>query len=216
MQKSIFWTFLLLLPMHWSCSQSASKNIKKNNTDQNIENMEGLEIATLGAGCFWCVEAIFQDLRGVYKVESGYSGGHDDNPTYKEVCNGTTGHAEVVQVHFDPNEISFAEILEVFWHTHNPTTLNRQGNDVGTQYRSAIFYHSEAQKIAAEKSKKEAASDFSAAIVTEISAFDRFFAAEDYHQDYFNLNGDKNPYCSAVISPKVAKFRKQYKDKLKP
>ena len=179
--------------------------------------MEGLEIATLGAGCFWCVEALFQDLKGVEKVESGYAGGQVENPTYKAVCEGTTGHAEVIRVVFDPKVISFAEIIELFWAAHNPTTLNRQGNDVGTQYRSAIFYHSEAQKATAEASKKaaDASGEFEDPIVTEITAFTNYYAAEDYHQDYFNLNGDKNPYCSSVVAPKVAKFRKKYADRLK-
>ena len=173
-----------------------------------------MEVATLGAGCFWCVEAIFQDLKGVSKVESGYSGGHVKNPAYREVCNGTTGHAEVIQIHFDPQIISFDEILEVFWNTHNPTTLNQQGNDIGTQYRSAIFYHSDEQKAIAEKSKTAAAKDFDAPIVTEIVPFDVFYVAEDYHQNYYNGNGNQ-PYCSIVISPKVEKFRKKYADKLK-
>lgn len=173
-----------------------------------------MEVATLGAGCFWCVEAIFQDLKGVSKVVSGYSGGHVKNPAYREVCNGTTGHAEVIQVSFDPAIISYDQILEVFWNTHDPTTLNRQGNDVGTQYRSAIFYHSEDQKKSAEASKINAAKDFSAPIVTEIVPFEVFYSAEDYHQNYYNENGNQ-PYCSIVISPKVDKFRKKYAEKLK-
>ncbi len=172
------------------------------------------EIATLGAGCFWCVEAIFQDLKGVSKVVSGYSGGHVKNPAYREVCNGTTGHAEVIQVTFDPTIISFGDILEVFWNTHDPTTLNRQGADVGTQYRSAIYYHSEEQKKIAEASKIQASKYFSSPIVTEITAFDVFYGAEDYHQNYYNQNGQQS-YCAIVISPKVDKFRKKYADKLK-
>ncbi|HRQ31433.1 MAG TPA: peptide-methionine (S)-S-oxide reductase MsrA [Saprospiraceae bacterium] len=176
---------------------------------------DSLEIATLGAGCFWCVEAIFGDLIGVEKVESGYSGGQTDNPTYKQVCEGTTGHAEVCQIHFDPKVISFEEILEVFWTTHNPTTLNRQGNDVGTQYRSAIFYHSEQQKNIAEKSKAEVAPTlWDEPIVTEITSFSSFFPAEDYHQDYFELNPNQG-YCRAVIEPKVSKFRQKFRHKLK-
>ncbi|EJF52103.1 methionine-S-sulfoxide reductase [Saprospira grandis DSM 2844] len=184
-------------------------------SDKTVESMEGLAVATLGAGCFWCVEAIFQDLKGVKKVVSGYAGGQVENPTYKAVCAGTTGHAEVVQITFDPEVLSYTDLLEVFFFTHDPTTLNRQGNDVGTQYRSAIFYHSEEQKAAAEKVKAKMAVEFSDPIVTEVVAFDRFYSAEDYHQDYYNLNANKNPYCSAVISPKVNKFRKSYKDKLK-
>ncbi|MCC5945928.1 MAG: peptide-methionine (S)-S-oxide reductase MsrA [Bernardetiaceae bacterium] len=183
---------------------------------QNSENLSNLEIATLGAGCFWCVEAVYQEVEGVHKVVSGYTGGHVKNPAYREVCNGTTGHAEVVQVYFDPQVISFADILEVFWHTHNPTTLNQQGNDKGTQYRSAIFYQNEQQKKIAEKSLKETdASDLWAdPIVTEISPLGVFYEAEDYHQDYFANNGNQ-PYCSFVINPKVQKFRKEFKHRLK-
>ncbi|RJE74497.1 peptide-methionine (S)-S-oxide reductase [Reichenbachiella sp. MSK19-1] len=175
-----------------------------------------MDVATFGNGCFWCTEAIFQDLKGVSKVESGYSGGQTLDPTYKEVCTGTTGHAEVLQITYDPAVISFDELLEVFWKTHDPTTLNRQGNDVGTQYRSVVFYHSDEQKALAEKYKKElnASGAFNDPIVTEITAFDKFYVAEDYHQNYFNLNGSQ-PYCNFVIKPKVEKFRKVFKDKLK-
>ena len=174
------------------------------------------EVATLGAGCFWCVEAVFQRLRGVESVISGYSGGHEENPTYREVCAETTGHAEVCQITFDPAVISFADILEVFWYTHDPTTLNRQGADKGTQYRSAIFYHSEGQRVAAEQSKKaaNASGDWSSLIVTEITAFEKFYPAEPYHQDYFNLNPNQG-YCAYVVNPKVQKFQKQFRDKLK-
>lgn len=175
-----------------------------------------LEIATFGAGCFWCVEAVFQRLEGVEKVASGYSGGTVKNPSYKEVCTGRTGHAEVIQVHYDPDIISFEELLEVFWQTHDPTTLNRQGNDVGTQYRSAIFYHNENQKKLAETYKKKLNEQkvFPNPIVTEITPFEAFYVAEDYHQNYFNENGSQ-PYCSLVIAPKVEKFEKVFKDKLK-
>lgn len=173
-----------------------------------------MEVATLGSGCFWCTEAIFQGLKGVSRAESGYSGGSVKNPSYKEVCNGTTGHAEVVQVTFDPSVISFAEILDVFWNTHDPTTLNRQGNDVGTQYRSAIFYHSEEQKRTAEASRAHAAKYFTDPIVTEITPFETFYPAEDYHRDYFRLNGQQ-PYCNIVIRPKVEKFRNKYSRLLK-
>jgi peptide-methionine (S)-S-oxide reductase len=198
-----------------ACSQTNKKSDKMNN-EKSINN-DNLEIATLGAGCFWCVEAVFQDLKGVEKVVSGYSGGLVKNPSYREVCNGTTGHAEVVQITFNPEVISFEVILELFWATHDPTTLNRQGGDVGTQYRSAIFYHNDSQKIIAEKSKVKAdqSGDYNNPIVTEITEFTNFYPAEDYHQDYFNLNGDKNPYCSSVIAPKIAKFRKKYADRLK-
>lgn len=174
------------------------------------------ETATLGAGCFWCIEAVFQDLKGVHKVVSGYTGGKVNNPTYQEVCTGSTGHAEVAQITFDPAVISFAEVLEVFWLTHDPTTLNRQGADKGTQYRSAIFYHSPEQKAAAEKSLAETdASDlWPNPIVTEISPLTVFYPAEDYHQDYFKTNPNQ-PYCRAVISPKVQKFRKAFAAKLR-
>ncbi|WKN33984.1 peptide-methionine (S)-S-oxide reductase MsrA [Porifericola rhodea] len=175
-----------------------------------------MEIATFGNGCFWCTEAIFQNLNGVEEVTSGYSGGHVDNPTYKQVCTGTTGHAEVIHIKYDPAVISYDELLEVFWKTHDPTTPNRQGNDVGPQYRSAVFYHNEEQKEKAEKYKQElnAAGAYDAPIVTEITAFEKFYPAEDYHQNYFNLNGSQ-PYCSFVIRPKVEKFEQVFKDKLK-
>ncbi|NJN17888.1 MAG: peptide-methionine (S)-S-oxide reductase MsrA [Oscillochloris sp.] len=174
------------------------------------------EQATLGGGCFWCIEAVFDDLDGVSDVVSGYSGGHVVNPTYRQVCNETTGHAEVVQVTFDPNRISFRDVLEVFFSIHDPTTPNRQGADVGTQYRSAIFYHSDEQRRIAEEVIAEltAAKAFRNPIVTEVTAFDRFYAAEDYHQEYF-ANNTRQPYCQMVVAPKVAKFRKQYADRLK-
>lgn len=175
-----------------------------------------LETATFGAGCFWCVEAVFLQVEGVHKVVSGYTGGTTVNPTYQAVCMGMTGHAEVTQIQFDPDVISYEELLEVFWHTHDATTLNRQGADVGTQYRSAIFYHTEAQQRIAEKSKAEMdASDmWDAPIVTEIIPIDVFYPAEDYHQNYFQLNPNQ-PYCQFVIHPKMRKFTKDFKDKLK-
>ncbi|MCR6642715.1 MAG: peptide-methionine (S)-S-oxide reductase MsrA [Sporocytophaga sp.] len=178
--------------------------------------MANIDTATFGAGCFWCVEAIFQDMKGVHKVVSGYTGGHVDNPTYKEICTGNTGHAEVIQVYYDPEVVSFKDLLEVFWQTHDPTTLNRQGNDVGTQYRSAVFYHNTEQKELAEKYKKELdkSGAFSSPIVTEIVPVSKFFPAEDYHQNYFNLNQGQ-PYCTYVIKPKVEKFKKVFGDKLK-
>nr|WP_254090248.1 peptide-methionine (S)-S-oxide reductase MsrA [Dawidia soli] len=177
---------------------------------------EGLAVATFGSGCFWCTEAVFQNLEGVERVESGYSGGKVKNPTYKEVCSGLTGHAEVIQVYYDPAKVGYDELLEVFWKTHDPTTLNRQGADVGTQYRSAIFYHNDEQKQLAEKYKQELdkSGAFDAPIVTEIAPFEVFYKAEDYHQNYYNLNGSA-PYCSFVIQPKVEKFKKVFKDKLK-
>ena len=174
------------------------------------------EIATLGGGCFWCLEAVFDDLQGVTDVVSGYAGGHVQNPDYKSVCSGRTGHAEVVQVTFDPGVVSYEEVLGVFFAIHDPTTLNRQGADVGTQYRSAIFYHSGAQKAAAEAmiAQLNAEHIWPGPIVTEVTAAPVFYPAEDYHQEYFKRNPYQG-YCQAVISPKVAKFRKQYSQKLK-
>ncbi len=180
------------------------------------EAEEGLEIATLGSGCFWCTEAVFRELKGVKAAVSGYSGGEVPNPTYKAVSAGTTGHAEVIQVTYDPKEISFTDILKAFWETHDPTTLNRQGADVGTQYRSAVFYHNEQQKEEASAYKKQLdeSGKFKSPIVTEITAFKEFYPAEDYHQDYFNLNPNQQ-YCQYVIRPKLAKFRSKFADKLK-
>lgn len=177
---------------------------------------KAMDIATFGNGCFWCTEAVFQDLKGVSKAASGYMGGETLDPTYKEVCSGTTGHAEVLQITYDPEVISFTELLEVFWKTHDPTTLNRQGNDVGTQYRSVVFYHNDEQKTLAEKYKTKLndSGAFGDPIVTEITVADKFYVAEDYHQNYFNLNGSQ-PYCNFVIQPKVEKFREAFKDKLK-
>lgn len=176
-----------------------------------------MEIATLGTGCFWCTEAIFQSLIGVEKAASGYSGGHVENPTYEQVCAKTTGHAEVIRITYDPDQITFEDLLEVFWETHNPTTLNRQGNDVGPQYRSVIFYHNEEQKAIAEKSKRatDATDLYADPIVTEISPLINYYQAEDYHQEYYVRVGGRNPYCNLVVSPKVNKFRKQFKDRLK-
>ena len=168
----------------------------------------------MGAGCFWCVEAVFEQINGVQSAVSGYMGGHIKNPSYREVCTGRTGHAEVVQVHFDASQVSLETILEVFFATHNPTTLNRQGADVGTQYRSAIFYESEEQKVIAEKAIQDAQRALSEAIVTELGPATEFYKAEDYHQAYFELNGEA-PYCRAVIVPKMLKFKKQFKPLLK-
>ena len=175
-----------------------------------------MEVATLGGGCFWCLEAVYLDLEGVLKVQSGYAGGHDPSPTYDEVCRGTTGHAEVVQLDFDPEVTSFREVLEVFFAIHDPSTLNRQGADVGTQYRSAIFYHSQEQKRTAEALIQELETEgiWSDPIVTEVSPFEEFFEAEAYHNDYFRRNSGQ-PYCRAVIDPKVAKFRSRFRHKLK-
>ena len=172
--------------------------------------------ATLGTGCFWCTEAVFQQLQGVEKVTNGYSGGQAENPTYKQVCNGDTGHAECLNIAYHPSIISFEELLEVFWKTHDPTTLNRQGNDVGTQYRSVVFYHNDEQKKIVENqiAKLNKSGSWNNPIVTTLEPFVKFYAAEDYHQDYFNNNGG-NPYCQMVVRPKVEKFEKVFKDKLK-
>jgi len=169
------------------------------------------EVATLAGGCFWCTEAIFKRLRGVTKVTPGYAGGKTENPTYEQVCSGDTGHAEAIQIEFDPEQIGFETLLDVFWHTHDPTTLNRQGNDVGTQYRSVIFCHSDEQKKAAEKSKKELEKEgyYQDPIVTEIIPFTNFYEAEDYHQNYFENNKNKL-YCSIVIAPKIRKILSTY------
>jgi peptide-methionine (S)-S-oxide reductase len=171
---------------------------------------------TLGGGCFWCTEAIFKELRGVIKVVPGYSGGTVKNPSYKEVCTGTTGHAEVIQITYDPEQIAISEILEVFFMTHDPTTLNRQGPDTGTQYRSVIFYHSEEQKKEAESiiEQYEAEKVFNMPIVTEIEPFKAFYEAENYHHDYFSQNKEQ-PYCQFVVSPKIQKFKNKFRDKLK-
>lgn len=179
-------------------------------------NSNNSETATLGAGCFWCVEAVFDDLQGVTDVVSGYSGGHKENPTYQEVCAEMTGHAEVAQVTFDPEVLSYRDLLRVFFSVHDPTTLNRQGNDIGTSYRSAIFYHSEEQKKTAEEVIDEVTKEgvYDDPIVTEVAAFDKFWPAEDYHQEYFT-NNPNQPYCAAVVAPKVAKFRQKFADRLK-
>ena len=174
------------------------------------------ELATLGGGCFWCLEAVYKELRGVERVVSGYAGGHAENPTYERVCSGTTGHAEVVQITYDPAQVSFAELLEVFFTIHDPTTLNRQGADVGTQYRSAVFYHTPEQRETAERLIREfeAAGVWDAPLVTEVAPLVKFYPAEEYHQDYFEKNPFQ-PYCRAVVAPKVGKFRKRFLEKLK-
>ena len=176
-----------------------------------------METATLAGGCFWCVEAVYDELRGVAAVESGYMGGRTANPTYGDICEGNTGHAEVVQIKFDPDVVTFGELLEVFFTVHDPTTLNRQGNDVGTQYRSAIFYHTPEQKAVAEATIAaiDARKLWGNAIVTEVVPAATFHIAEDYHQEYFARTGNANPYCSAIVAPKVAKFRKSFLAKLK-
>jgi len=189
----------------------------EDSTVKNNPTLPATEIATLANGCFWCTEAVFTSLEGVIQVTSGYTGGKTKNPTYKEVCSGETGHAECLQIIYDPTKISFAELLEVFWETHDPTTLNRQGNDVGTQYRSGIFYHSEEQREKATQYKADLykSGAFDRPIVTEITPFAIFYPAENYHQQYYEMNGDSNPYCQLVIRPKLEKFRKVFKEKLK-
>lgn len=182
-----------------------------------LAKLTHLDSATFGAGCFWCVEAIFKNLEGVESVVSGYSGGDVNNPTYEEVCSGSTGHAEVCQLTYDPSKITYTELLEVFWQLHDPTTLNRQGEDVGTQYRSVIFYHNAQQKKLAEKYKRELneSGAWNNPIVTAINPYKKFYRAEEYHQEYYKLNAD-NPYSTFVILPKMEKFKKVFKDKLKP
>jgi len=185
-------------------------------SDETIPAGIKTDTATFATGCFWCTEAIFQELKGVLKVTSGYSGGTVKNPSYEEVCSGITGHAECLNIIYDPKQISYDELLEVFWESHDPTSLNRQGNDVGTQYRSAVFYHDAAQKEKAEqyKAKLDKSGAYDKPIVTEITAFNNFYPAENYHQDYYRLHGSQ-PYCTFVIRPKVEKFEKVFKDKLK-
>lgn len=196
-----------------SCGQSTvNQDIHKT----FLNNYTNMDTATFGAGCFWCVEAIFQQLKGVEDVKSGYMGGKIKNPTYREVCSGLTGHAEVVQIIYNPEIISYSDLLEVFFQTHDPTTLNRQGADVGTQYRSVIFYHNQEQKELAEKIKKELNENkvFDNPVVTEIAPATEFFVAEDYHQNYYNEN-PLQPYCTYVIKPKLEKFKKIFHEKLK-
>ena len=189
-------------------------SLPANSQVENMENKESLETITLGAGCFWCVEAVFEQLDGVLSAVSGYMGGHIKNPGYREVCTGRTGHAEVVQVAYDTSRIALSDLLAVFFATHDPTTLNRQGADVGTQYRSAIFYNSEDQQATAEAALQQAQGDYENRIVTEIAPASAFYEAEDYHQAYYELNGEA-PYCRAVIAPKMQKFRKQFEPLLK-
>lgn len=209
-------SFVLVLCSLCSCQGqegSPSKIVKKEKM-----NNENFEKATFGGGCFWCVEVVFDQLKGVQKVTSGYAGGHVENPTYKQVCEGNTGHAEVIQVEFDPKVISFDELLEVFWTVHDPTQLNRQGNDIGTQYRSIILYENEAQKSTAENSIRtfEASEMYEGNFTTELVPLEKFYTAEDYHQNYYENNSETNPYCSIVVKPKIDKFYEKFYDKLKP
>ncbi len=198
-----------------SCAQQKVKKETSKMTQEKV-NPANLDTATFGAGCFWCVEAQFQMLDGVLKVESGYSGGHVKNPAYREVCEGTTGHAEVCQVTYDKTKLTYDDMLQAFWTSHDPTQLNRQGNDHGTQYRSVIFYHNAEQKKIAENYKMKLNDEkvYNSPVVTEISPFTVFYKADDSHQNYFNQNGDQ-PYCTYVIQPKVEKFRKVFGNKLK-
>lgn len=212
--------FLSILAAFSACAQKdnfhSSKTFKQMNETTNHDKSHKTDVATFGAGCYWCTEAQFQQLKGVEKVESGFSGGHVDNPTYKEVCFGNTGHAEVCNITYNPSVITFDELLAAFWTCHDPTTLNRQGNDVGTQYRSVIFYHNEEQHKKAEDYKKKLNDEqaFANPVVTEIAPFKAFYKAEDYHQNYYNDNKSA-PYCQFVVGPKVDKFKKVFKDKLK-
>jgi peptide-methionine (S)-S-oxide reductase len=185
-------------------------------TTMEAQNSNKYQLATFGMGCFWCTEAIFQELKGVIKVTPGYAGGHKENPTYEEVCEGNTGHTEVTQIVFDPTQISYTELLEVFFKVHDPTTLNRQGNDIGYQYRSVIFYHNDEQKKLAQyyKQKLNEEKVYDNPIVTAIEPFTNFYPAEDYHKNYYKLNSNK-PYCQLVIKPKLEKFEKVFRDKLK-
>lgn len=216
MKIGVIKTVPLWLIMAFGCETGAQiPSTNQDMSDTEIAKTTS-DTATFGAGCFWCVEAVFQELNGVMSVTSGYMGGHVKNPTYKEVCTGQTGHAEVAQIIYDPSKISFAELLEVFWKTHDPTTLNRQGADAGTQYRSVVFYHSEGQRAEAEKYKKDLdlAGAWDKPIVTEISKAEIFYPAENYHQNYYSQNGEA-AYCQFVIRPKLDKFRKVFADKLK-
>lgn len=209
-------TFLSCL---FSCAQSENPNrsMLTSLSSGNGNASSNTDTATFGTGCFWCTEAIFDQLDGVEKVVSGYSGGHTENPTYKEVCGEETGHAECVRIVYDPSRITYDELLEIFWQVHDPTSLNRQGADVGTQYRSAIFYHNEEQKQKAEKYKAELDSSgaFDKPVVTEITPASKFYVAENYHQEYYELNKNSNPYCAMVIRPKLDKFQKVFKEKLR-
>lgn len=207
--------FVSILFLIHNCS-SQNKELKSENTREMSNN--NLEKATFGGGCFWCVEAVFDQLLGVESVTSGYAGGHKANPTYEEVCAGTTGHAEVIQVVFNPERISYDELLEVFWTVHDPTQLNRQGNDVGEQYRSIILYESEEQELIAKRSIQEfEASDmYNGNFKTQVVPLEKFYSAETHHQNYYETVGDQNPYCTLVVKPKVDKFYKMFYDKLKP
>jgi peptide-methionine (S)-S-oxide reductase len=215
-KMKIFFLFTALLFTISGCKESTSQDQKKEKEKMDQTDEGKLNLATFGSGCFWCSEAIFERVKGVSKVVSGYTGGNIPNPTYEAVCSGKTGHAEVIQITYDPKIVSYDELLEIFWKTHDPTTLNRQGADVGTQYRSVIFYNDEDQKKKAENYKAELnkAGIWKDPIVTEISPLKKFYPAEKYHQDYYEQNPNQG-YCSFVITPKIEKFEKIFKDKLK-
>lgn len=205
MKNNVFYFLISFTLFNYSFAQ--------NQTDMK----EGLEVATIGGGCFWCVEAVYQRLNGVEKVVSGYAGGDTKNPTYKEICTGTTNHAEVTQIYYDPSIITYEDIIEIFWHVHDPTTLNRQGNDIGTQYRSIILYHNDEQKTIAEGSKTKFEAEKiwgNKSFTTQVVPLDIFYQAEEYHQNYFNNNPNQG-YCTYVVAPKVQKFQKDYKERLK-
>ncbi len=209
--KNIVSLFLATVFFMSACSQTQQKP-----TMAEIKNTNAYDTATFGAGCFWCVEAVFQQIKGVVKVSSGYMGGEIKNPSYKDVCSGSTGHVEVCQITYDPKETTYKDLLEAFWQTHDPTTYNRQGNDLGTQYRSVVFYYSDEQKKLAEKYKKELdiSGAFEKPIITAIEPSSAFYIAEEYHQNYYNQNSDA-PYCSFMIKPKIEKFKKAFHDRLK-
>ncbi|HEX7904163.1 MAG TPA: peptide-methionine (S)-S-oxide reductase MsrA [Chitinophagaceae bacterium] len=225
MKPAFIWATLAVTTLS-ACAQTQKTDIKMNEskpiaaadkTATKPSDPSKYDTATFANGCFWCTEAVFEELDGVISAESGYTGGQTENPDYKTVSTGQTGHAEALQIVYDPAKITFDELLEVFWQTHDPTTLNRQGADVGTQYRSGIFYHNDEQKQKAEKYKEELnkSGAFNNPIVTEITPYSKFYVAEDYHQQYYENNGNSNPYCRIVIQPKLEKFRKVFKDKLK-
>ena len=213
--KRIIGVFLALLPFSF-CAKDKNIIVPKSIEKNKMEIKDGMEVAILAGGCFWCTEAVFLELNGVQSVVSGYIGGKTINPTYKEISNGDTGHAEAIEITFDPAKISFGELLEIFFATHDPTTLNRQGNDIGTQYRSEIFYNNAAQKQLSEDyiALMTTENTFGKPIVTKISAATTFYEAEDYHQNYYNQNKTQG-YCSYVITPKIDKLKKMYQDKLK-
>ncbi len=210
MNRRLALSLLMLIPTLASCEPEKAMTESDKQPAKMPEVPAGAEVATLGAGCFWCIETAYRQLDGVYSATSGYMGGSVDDPSYEDICNGDTGHAEVVQVVFDPKKISYEKVLAWFWDLHDPTTLNRQGNDVGTQYRSAIFYHSDEQKKVAEASKAAAKENFKDPIVTEITKAVKFYPAENYHQNYYALNKSKNPYCRFVIEPKLKKLKLEH------